>query len=393
MSHTINRIATLDILRGFSLVGILFSNIVWITDLGWARPDVYAQEIQTTWNGYLYYLLEMFVVHKFYVIFSFLFGLGFSIILARSEDTNRHQFAYTYVSRITVLFIIGWIHAIFFWFGEILRIYAVMALFLLFFKRLSDRNLFISAIIFLCLPVLMGSAISYYSFHLNINDFIYYSPAEALTIMQHGGMREFVISNIGQTYYFLADNLLYGRFFKILGIFLLGFYVGRKQWFHHVKEYLPFIRKYILWIWGYSLIASFIFMETRYYNAFVEQVGYLFSIYPLALTYVLSIVYISQRVPQSKIIQSLENMGRMSLTNYVGQTVLVCFVIMWYGLGMAGKLSFLDNMILAGCVILLECLWSYYWLKYFKQGPLEYIWRKAVNLIWFVRRYLHNQPH
>jgi uncharacterized membrane protein YeiB len=122
------RIQALDVVRGFALIGIFLMNIEWfnrpIAELGGLPTSVHGADY---WAGYLIYIL---VQGKFWTMFSFLFGMGFAVMLTRAERAGR-SFLVPYIRRIAALAVFGALHHVFLWAGDILFSYAVAALCLL----------------------------------------------------------------------------------------------------------------------------------------------------------------------------------------------------------------------------------------------------------------------
>src|SRR5690348_2350927 len=123
------RITALDVVRGFALIGIFLMNIEWfnrpIAELGMGLPTNATGA--DFWAGYLIYIL---VQGKFWTMFSLLFGMGFAVMLTRSERAGR-SFLVPYIRRIAALAVFGACHHIFLWAGDILFSYAVAAMCLL----------------------------------------------------------------------------------------------------------------------------------------------------------------------------------------------------------------------------------------------------------------------
>ena len=142
------RIAALDVVRGFALIGILLMNIEFFnratTDIGSGM-----QQGLSGANLWFSYFVQYFVVGKFWTMFSLLFGMGFGVMLMRAETAQRN-FIVPYLRRIAALATFGALHHIFLWSGDILFSYAVAASALLIV--LYGRALFI----FLSIPVLIG---------------------------------------------------------------------------------------------------------------------------------------------------------------------------------------------------------------------------------------------
>jgi len=135
------RIATLDVLRGFALMGILIMNMPGFSYSGWHESD-----------GSHYWPLQIdqmaeqvrdaLFSGKFNSLFSVLFGLGFTIQFARMQQQDPLHADRLYLRRLLVLFLVGVLHACVFWFGDVLHVYALLGIVLLFgLRRVSDRGL------------------------------------------------------------------------------------------------------------------------------------------------------------------------------------------------------------------------------------------------------------
>src|SRR5262245_43542028 len=149
------RIDLIDVVRGFALFGVLLANLVWITtDV--VLTDARLSELPTApLDRIVKLLVEFFVDHKFYTLFSFLFGLGFAIQLSRTEE-RRYGVAAFYSRRVSILAIIGLRHIAFVWYGDILLIYAIGGFGLLAVRRWNTRPLLTLA---LALALLVRAAI------------------------------------------------------------------------------------------------------------------------------------------------------------------------------------------------------------------------------------------
>ena len=134
------RVDLVDVVRGFALYGVLLANLIWITTDVVLTDARQAQLPTAPVDRLVKTLIVFFVDHKFYTLFSFLFGLGFSIQLMRAEARGRNIVA-TYTRRILILALIGVLHVSLLWYGDILLLYAVGGLGLLVVRRWNSRLL------------------------------------------------------------------------------------------------------------------------------------------------------------------------------------------------------------------------------------------------------------
>ena len=219
------RYIILDALRGFAILGIILANFPEFSL--WTFADAASH---TAGDRVVQALLTFFVDGKFYTLFSLLFGMGFAIQLENAEGRLR-----TFYRRMVVLLVIGLVHLIFLWSGDILMLYASMGMLLPLFRKLPTKGLLAAAAFFLILPVisdaLLGTRLSdpieaaqwricgvYGITEANFGTWLAdaRSYREVFQFLQQGAverMWEFVSSY---------------RYFKVLGLFLTGFAAGRR---------------------------------------------------------------------------------------------------------------------------------------------------------------------
>jgi uncharacterized protein len=139
------RIDLIDVVRGFALFGVLVANLVWITtDV--VLTDARLSQLPTEPLDRIAKPLVVFLVdHKFYKLFSLLFGLGFAIQLSRAEERS-HNVVAVYARRVSILAGIGLLHIALIWYGDILLLYAVGGLALLVVRHWNARLLMVLAV-------------------------------------------------------------------------------------------------------------------------------------------------------------------------------------------------------------------------------------------------------
>src|SRR5262245_44180718 len=129
------RLASLDVLRAFALLGILVVNMF---DFAYTRSIVLPpQRWPAWWDQAAFSIVSIFFTGKFNSLFSFLFGIGFYLQLQRLSARGSSGAA-IYVRRLVVLFVLGILHAVFLWWGDVLHIYAVLGLVLLLMRKASN---------------------------------------------------------------------------------------------------------------------------------------------------------------------------------------------------------------------------------------------------------------
>ncbi len=244
------RVEAVDAIRGFALFGILLVNITLI------QFGLFANEKPTYIFGKLdesaNWFIQFFGTQNFISLFSFLFGLSI-ILLQKSIIAKGKKFFPTYIRRISILLLLGFIHGTFIWSGDILFAYGLIGIFLMMFINRKPKTLLIWATILLALITLMSYQTDP---NTNINDFAPYIEKEHKvhetgSYMDHVNFRltESPFDYIGINGFF---GLVFISIFAIIfmsPLFLLGMYVGKKGWLFEIDKHIPSIKKDLAYHW------------------------------------------------------------------------------------------------------------------------------------------------
>lgn len=378
--HKNPRIEVVDALRGFAVMAIIlvhnlehFIFPVYPTDSpGW---------LNTIDQGVLNSIFTLFA-GKAYAIFALLFGFTF-YIQTNNQKKQDKDFGYRFLWRLVLLVGFATLNAAFFPAGDVLLLFAVIGLVLFVTRNWSDKAILITAVICLLQPI------EWYHYIANLVNPAHQLPdlkvgemyAEVAEYTKAGNFWDFILGNItlGQKASLLwAVNA--GRFFQTAGLFLLGFYIGRKELFTSSERNLRF--------WIKTLIVSAITFAPLYTlkelimqgTAVVQQsVGTVFDMWQkLAFTLVLvaSFILLYQSKKFSNAIGSLRFYGKMSLTNYITQSILGAIIYFPIGLYLAPYCGYTISLLIGLFTFLLQVKFCQWWLSGHKQGPLEYIWHK-----------------
>lgn len=275
------------------------------------------------------------------------------------------------------------LNAAFFPAGDVLLLFAVVALVLFFARNWSDRAVLFVSILFLLQPVEWCHYIAHWinPAHQLPDLKVGEMYAEVAAYTKAGDFWPFVWGNItlGQKASLLwAVNA--GRFFQTAGLFLLGFYMGRKQLFLSSESNLR--------LWTKTLIISAVSFAPLYTlkdlimknDAITQQtVGTVFDMWQkLAFTLVLvaSFVLLYQNEKFCRIVGNLRFYGRMSLTNYIAQSVMGAVIYFPFGLSLAPHCGYAVSLLVGVLTFLLQVQCCKWWLGKHKQGPLEQVWHK-----------------
>ncbi|MGR3779228.1 DUF418 domain-containing protein [Bacillus paramycoides] len=317
------RIDVLDILRGFALLGIIFMNIPTLIQMGLPltiKDTVYA------------YSLNFFVEGKFFSIFSFLFGVGFYIFLSRAKLKTEHPYL-LFTRRLLILALFGAIH-MYFQPGEALFIYAVLGFGLMFCSKIPMIwNL-------VCATVLLGTCLFLGAKVLMPLPFMMFGYAAA-----HYRIFSMVSQHLRQWWIFTG----------VMFLLSVGLWVIQ---YMHLPPLDYFVNNAAK---TEGNIANYIFLTDMAH----------WSI-PIVSSFYVGLVCL---LAQTKLLVPLKAYGRMALTNYILQTFLILGI--GYVLNLKGHLSYLDSFFICVSIHVLLIIFSNIWLKYFRFGPLEWLWRKG----------------
>jgi len=355
---TSERILALDVLRGFALFGVLLAYALW--NLGNPPWDTYSQA-----DRILQFALATLVDTKAYTLFAFLFGLGFSMQLTRAE-TRGASIVPVYCRRLLALLLIGLAHALLLRNGDILIPYAVMGFFLLLFRNASNKTLAVGAIIGLLYPYLARGA-------WNLT---------GIPFPQRPEME-------GASY--LAENYAWIRYWystaitswpASLPMFFFGLYVGRRRWFEKMAGDRRSLWRALAIGLGVGVLAfagrmPLLMMKENPFLFFAPRLalGLLWSAHAwgFAAFYAALLLLVLQKRSWQQRLAPLGAVGRMALTNYLLQAIIIVPVCI--GFNLFGRVTPSIGVMLALVVWSAQVPASVWWLRRFRFGPAEWLWR------------------
>ena len=388
-----DRIQTLDVVRGFALLGIFLMNIEAMVgpvaasgtglDPGLAGID--------RWADAAIYLL---VQGKFFTLFSLLFGMGFAVMSQRVERAGR-SFAGLYWRRSLALLGIGLVHALLIWSGDILVTYALLSLFLLAFREVPQRWLpWLAVICFLGPLALMLGLGLLGSLMQQLPPEVAAGWKEAMGGDLLGNIIEAQRKAYGQGSYLQAtvqrvldlgiammNLMVVGPL--VFAMFLLGSWFVKSGAIADPAAHAKLFRNLRVWalLLGLGLVlASFALEPTldqsdinlRFATAFCLSMA---GSALMCLGYLAWIVRGMQSPAFAPRLSVLAPAGRMALSNYLFQSVLGTLVFYGYGLGYFEQLPRAWQVPFVLAVFALQVAFSHLWLRSFRFGPMEWLWR------------------
>ena len=350
------RIEVVDALRGFAVMAImLLHNIEHFNFYDFpAASSAFMEAMDKGIWETLFFLFS----GKAYAIFSLLFGFSF-FIQYNNQAKKGKDFRLRFLWRLFLLFIIGCFNGAFFP-GDILVLYSIIGVVLVLVCKWSDRAVLIAAIILMLQPLELGKF-----FYAMMNPD--YVPAAGVWRVHSQSMYPWG----------------YGRFFQTASLFLLGMLIGRRQLFAKLSEHRVFWMRTLVigavcFVPLYFITASLPDMiSNKAMLTPMNTVVSSFRNFSFMCVLVACFVFLWQQVSTHKVLHSLVPYGKMSLTNYLTQSIIGSFVYFGYGLSLYNVLGTTASFGVGVLLFVLQLGFCHWWLKRFKQGPFEGAWKKA----------------
>lgn len=423
MIHTVGsgeRYIILDFLRGIALLGICLANLPEFALYTFLPTETVAAMPTAGIDRVVKYIQYIFIDGKFYTLFSLLFGIGFSIIISNALEKNKNGMRIFY-RRMVVLLLIGLFHLICLWAGDILILYAFLGLFLPLFRKVSDKKLWVWAVILLLMPVLVDTCILLFGWNLSapvIRATAYFHGKAGITeanfpvwLAEANSYADVLKFNVAGAFIRIQEFIEGNRAFKVMGLFLIGFYIGRNRIYARLEEHTGNIRKIrdIGFTVGLplSVVYAWNAMHGYAFGLTGSAVLYAVSVFPLSVAYIaaFSLYYLKkkkllgqQEQAKNQTLSGVNGLsqkaeprifklpavaGRMALTNYIMQSVFG--IVIFYGIGfqLGAKIGLVYVELIACAIFLIQMVYSHLWLRYFRFGPLEWVWRMFTYGEWF----------
>ncbi|MFP4002523.1 MAG: DUF418 domain-containing protein [Alphaproteobacteria bacterium] len=383
-----HRIQTLDVLRGFAVLGILLLNI-WsfaLPQFAYSKPNAMGELTGADyWAWFFTYLLGDY---KFVTLFSLLFGAGVMLMTGRAEAAGRDAGA-LHRRRMFWLGVIGALHGYLIWHGDILFIYAVCGFVIFFIRDWPVRHLYLAGL----LLIAGGSAIA---------------AAQSGFIASWSDQRldEFIAAAGGspETFRDEIENFRSGWLTQMrervplalrielsvigteagprtVGVMVLGMALMRSGF---LAGQAPAAIYAALSLAGFALGLPLVYSgiaagEARGWDVYAlyglsHQFNYWGSLF-VAAGWMGLVLMICRAGRLQAVQRRLGAVGRMALTNYLMQSVLATLIFYGHGLGMFARLGRAELLLVVLGIWAVQLVWSEPWLRYFRFGPVEWLWR------------------
>jgi uncharacterized protein len=384
----------MDVLRGIAILGIFIANLQYFS---FYYPKAAGTFIYPDLDHQFSFLHAMFIEGKFYSIFSLLFGWGIALQISRSkaDDPATAKFIRR---RLWFMMLLGGIHLLFIWTGDIVAFYAMVGFLLVALRKKSNKKLLMIGISLILSPIvlyflkmkflwlnapagILAECSNYLQVHLAG---IPKGTDDAEVIKQSHSLITDIKVNLSNTPFRYAYLFFVSRIPKVLGMMLIGFVIGRSGIYKRLMEY----KKQLLWFIIVALVVSIPanymlahYMETpnNYYNfkieGWYETVVYAVGVAPLAMVYTILLALLFQQKIIQTILKPIAPVGKMAFSNYMSHSIIGIITFHAIGFGYMQQVGPLAWTVFAVIVFIFQIIISTVWLKYFEFGPIEWIWR------------------
>lgn len=385
------RIALVDVLRGFALLGILAVNMS-LFSASWIGFAIGLPRGSSPADALAEFVITALGTSKFYPLFSLLFGFGMSIQLERAQRRGA-SFARLFVRRMLVLLAFGLGHALLLWNGDILVTYALIGLVLILFRNVPPRTLLVWAAVLFAIPFVLGlsngvlGVIAGRSFMagqggFDVNAMLADLARRAEDVYARGTWPQIFIWRAVE-WVVLSAATAFATAPQVLGLFLLGVYAGKAGLFRDIGAHAPLFRAGLRFGLGVGLPANALIAVgqaagrgdvfspfTGLAQPFLLVVGPL-----LAAGYVSAFALFGRDPDRLRRLAPLAAAGRMALSNYLMQSLICTTIFYSYGLGLFGRVGALAGLGLTLAIWLAQLAVSTLWMRAFRYGPAEWLWR------------------
>ncbi len=380
------RIEVLDVLRGAALFGIIAANMRGFSGPLPAYFDHTLMWTDTT-SRIAQAFVDFFIQGKFITLFAFMFGIGFAIQMERADRSGVESRAF-YVRRLAILLVLGLLHFLLIWWGDILAPYALMGFLLMLFRKRSQKTLLIWSAVLYAWPLLLSAVMmALRSAGVQIPSPPATTPEELQRIIGvygTGSYAEIVTQNF-KSLPFMGFGLVF-FYPRVLGIFLFGLWVWRQGIIRDLPSKADLLRrcqKHGLWI-GVLFNALAMALNEIFHPApmtpsvmgWVIGLSIAIGLPAGSLFYASTLALLWQKAQWREWLRPFGAVGRMALSNYLLQS-LVCTTIYYsWGGGLYGRVNPLVGLLPTVGIYSAQLALSAWWLQHFASGPMEWLWRR-----------------
>lgn len=377
-----SRIVALDVLRGFALYGVFLVN-AYVSAVPMRVAMTPPPQGSSISEVLAWMVFDSLLVTKFVAIFSFLFGMGLMLQYQRAEQLGL-PFTWLYLRRLAILAVMGLIHGLLLFEGDILFVYACFG-FLLFLCRGASAGTLVKIAL---LPLTIGLALTltwivlgYDGWPSSLDEF----EVKAEQARRSGSLFDVLPIRRWEYVGWLILSCFSSFNWRVVGLFFLGAAFSKQglvnpsySQLHRQMALIGLVIGGLLESGGsvVTLMLDQPPVAVRAVLGVMDEVGSLV----LSAGYVGAVLWLVHLLPLGWIQLGFAAVGRTALSNYILQSVLMNLIFMAFGLGLYQQLSRAEVLVWMSAIFAIQMGVSALWLKRFQQGPLEWVWRKLTYL-------------
>jgi uncharacterized protein len=367
-----------DALRGYALFGLFVVHCLERFEIYWIdpQPDAWFDGTMAFFAG------------KAFAIFALLFGFSFATIMA-NERARGGDFTLRFAWRLVLLFAIGTLHALVYR-GDILQVLAAVGLIMIPFDRLrSDKvALAIALLLFLQVPLLVRAWAASQGAGWETAPAVFFGDSGLSTLVT-GSFGQVLASNAGpgmvSKWSFYLET---GRVVEIAGLFLVGMVLQRRALFAEAAE------RRGLWL-GVAIVSGLLWLAVSQIEPLIlppapedggapmqrQSIEWLAGEWRAlsAMAFQVAVLVLAWQTPLRRLLATLVPAGKMTLTLYVGQSLVAAVLLYGYGLALHDDFSHAQMVLIGVIAFALQLALAAWWFRHFRYGPLEWLWRAATR--------------
>jgi len=383
------RIIALDVLRGFALLGILVMNIQSFSMVGAAYLNPTAFGNLEGANLWVWLLSHLLADQKFMTIFSMLFGAGVALMTSRAESRDRPA-AKLHYRRMGWLIVFGLAHGYLLWYGDVLFLYGVCGLLVYSFRKLPPRRLILIGLLSLAI-----SSVFYLSVGLSMTHWPQDTVEEFRssswrpnpemvakeTAAYRGGWLDQMTVRFPGVFFFQTFVLLIWGLWRAGGLMLIGMALFKLGVFSAERSASFYRRMLVAGVFvGLPVVAHGVYrnFEANWDVAYSFFLGSQFNYWgsvAVSLGWVGLVMLVVRSSALTALTRRLAAVGQTALSNYVLHTIVCTTLFYGHGFGLFGQIERVGQIAIVAAVWVIQLLLTPLWLKRFRFGPLEWLWR------------------
>jgi uncharacterized protein len=383
------RIVSIDVLRGFAVLGILPMNIQYFSMISTAYTNPTAYGDLHGANYLVWLLCHVLADEKFVTIFSMLFGAGIVLMTTHVEAAGKRP-APLHYRRMAWLILFGLLHGFLLWSGDILFSYGSCGLVAYLFRKMQPRRLLVAGFAIMCVASISLIAYGKTSAHWSATQLE--QAREDLWMPTPEGVAKELAGYRGswaqQMKFRVPDSLemdtsffVFFTFWRVCGLMLIGMGLFKLGVFCAGREPSLYWRMIAVGVFvGIPVILYGTYLDFaggwdfRYSFFYGAQFNYWASVL-VSLGWVGAVMLASKSAALAPLRRRLATVGRMAFSNYILHTVICTTLFYGHGFGLFGKIERVWQFAIVVMIWAFQLIASPIWLRYFLFGPLEWLWR------------------